>query len=153
MTSTPSFDLDAAHAFFATECFNRAWELIEQPDRSRQEAEDMVHLAHASLWHWRQRADCTDTNLSIGYWQISRVYALLGQADNARRYGQRCWQISSDLAPFYRAFAWEALARAELVAGNRQRMEKCLAEAHALAEEVTDPEEREALNSELDSLR
>jgi hypothetical protein len=56
----------------------------------------MLHCAFAGLWHWTQRLDCTATNRSIGYWQISRIYALLGQADNAHRYGELCLKASQE---------------------------------------------------------
>ena len=50
----------------------------------------------------------------LAYWQVSRIYALLGQADNARRYGELCLEVSQEpgVQPFYLAYAHEALARA-----------------------------------------
>ncbi len=66
------------HRYFSAQCFNRAWELIRRIDRTELESEQMLLLAQASLWHWTQRPDCTPRNLSIGYWQLSRVFALLG---------------------------------------------------------------------------
>ena len=85
MAQKPDFDLTAAHRYFAAECFNRAWDLIDKPVRTPEEDQDMIHLNQASLYHWSQREDCTNRNLSVGNWQASRIYALLGQADNARR--------------------------------------------------------------------
>jgi hypothetical protein len=78
MADDADFDADQAHRHFSASCFNLAWELIDKPDRTAEDDEQMVRLAQASLWHWTQRSDCTDKNLSIGYWQVSRVCALLG---------------------------------------------------------------------------
>ena len=80
----------------------------------------MLRLSLAATWHWTQRPDCTSTNLSIGYWQTARIYALLGQAENARRYAQMCFEVSQQpgVKPFFLAYAYEALARAE--AGRRR---------------------------------
>ena len=88
MTKQPEIDVAAAHKYFSAYCFNAAWGLIDNKNRTHQDDEEMTRLCQASIWHWTQREDCTDKNLSIGYWQASRVYALLGQADDARRYGQ-----------------------------------------------------------------
>ena len=86
----PDFDLATAHEHFSVACFNQVWGLIDKPNRTPAEDQEMVELCLASLWHWSQRDDCTPTNLSIGYWQASRVYALLGQAENAMQYARLC---------------------------------------------------------------
>src|ERR1700687_1872237 len=64
-----------AHRFFSAHCFNRAWDLIRKSNRTTIECEQMLQLSQASLWHWTQRSDCTPKNLSIGNWQLSRIYA------------------------------------------------------------------------------
>ena len=37
---------------FAVACNNRAWALIEQPQRTPAETHEMLHAAHAAAWHW-----------------------------------------------------------------------------------------------------
>lgn len=149
---TASFDLAQAHRWFATDCFNRVWTLLDKPDRTPDECERMVSLAHASLAHWRERADCTPQNLSIGYWQVSRVYAVLGQVESARNYGRLCLNASGAEPPFFLGYAHEALARAEQLAGNTSAARRHLAEAHRLAALVPDAEERRALENDLATL-
>ena len=153
MQQVSNFDLQIAHKYFAAECFNAAWELIDQPRRTSEEDEEMIRLTHASLWHWSEREDCTPRHLSIGYWQAARVYALLGQADNARRYGLLCLKYSQGEAPFYLGYAYEALARAEWVAGNSANVKAYLLEAQKLTAEVGDPEDRELLEKDLASIQ
>ena len=105
----PDFDSAKAHKFFSAHCFNSAWELIDKPERTPEENEQMIQRTMASLWHWTQRDDCTEKNLSIGYWQAARVYALAGEADNARKYAQRCLDITPTDDPFCLfAYAHEA---------------------------------------------
>jgi hypothetical protein len=151
MTGTLKFDLEAAHRFFAAECFNKAWDLIDKPNRTAEENEQMIRLSLASVWHWTQRTDCTPGNLSIGYWQTSRVYALLGQADNARRYGQMCLEVSQGegMLPFYLGYAYEALARAETVAGNPAQRDRYLEQARQVTERITDLETQQQLLADL----
>ena len=152
MKKEPTFDLAEAHRFFAAECFNRAWDLIEKPERTPDEDEQMVRLNQASLYHWSQREDCTNKNLSIGCWQAARIYALLGQADNARRYGELCLRYSQDEGPFYLGYAYEALARAEALAGQSELVSKYLQEAHRYLAQVTDPEDHQLLEKDLETI-
>jgi hypothetical protein len=155
MANEPDFDVGAAHRHFSVECFNKAWELIDKQERSAEDNEEMIRLSLASHWHWTQRDDCNDTNLSIGYWQTSRIYALLGQADNARRYADLCLAASGEesILPVYLGYAYEALARAESVAGNREKMEGHLREARRVAETMPNPEAKKRLLGDLDTIK
>jgi hypothetical protein len=112
----------------------------------------MLHLAIASLWHWTRREDCRPENRSVGYWQVARVYAVLGQADNARRYAERCREASTGKEPFYQGYALEALARAEAIAGCIEPAERHLTEAWQYAKAVPDPEEKATLATDLEGI-
>ena len=154
MVKKPDFDLQAAHKYFAAYCFNSAWDLIEKPDRTPEEDQQMIRLSLASQWHWTQRDDYTRKNASIGTWQVSRVYAILGEADNARRYGQLCLETSDseEIEPFYLGYAYEALARAESVAGNHEKMNAYLIRARQAASQVKKAENRKWLEDDLDTI-
>lgn len=151
MANPADFDVLVGHRYFSVECFNRAWDLLDKTVRTPAEDEEMLHLGMASLWHWHQRSDCTDTNLSVGYWQVSRIYAVLGHADNARHHAERCLDVSrgEGIPPFYLGYAYEALARAEMVAGNADGMAASLQEAQRVAETVPDAEARKTLQDDL----
>lgn len=149
------FDIAAAHKYFSAECFNRAWDLIDKSERTPAEDEEMVRLSLASIWHWTQRPDCTPQNFSVGYWQASRIYALLGRVRLARHYGQlslEAIQTAGDL-PFYLGYAYEALARAEWIAGDSSKMDEYLALAREAGGRVPDEDERKALLTDLDSIQ
>ena len=151
MDDKEKFDLPSAHQYFSASCFNHAWDFIDKPVRSPDEDNTMLQLSFASLWHWTQRPECTPTNLSVGYWQVSRVYALLNQADNARLYGQLCLESASKegVEPYYKGAAYEALARAELIADNKGAMQEYLDQANHIAGSLTDKEEKEMLLKDL----
>jgi len=155
MPQQPNFDLVSAHRHFAVDCFNRAWDLMDKPQRTTEEDEQMILLGLASLWHWTQRPDCTLTNQSVGFWQTSRIYAMLGQVENARRYGQLCLEAcrGEGILPFYLGYAYEALARAEMVAGNREKMADFLQKASQVAERMSDPEAKKQLLDDLSTIR
>jgi cobalamin-dependent methionine synthase I len=152
MKHEPTFDTAAAHRFFAADCFNRAWELIEKPERTREDDRMMVALNQASIYHWQQRLDCTDTRLSIGYWQASRIQALLGNAVEARRHAEVSLAYAADAKPFYRGYAFEALARAEAIAGNAAQAAEYAAQARAEAERVEEQDKRELLLADVRSV-
>jgi tetratricopeptide (TPR) repeat protein len=154
MPNTPEFDLNKAHKYFSADCFNKAWELIEKHDRTSEEDEHMLRLSMASAWHWTQREDRQPKNMSIAYWQIARIYALLQQAENARRYGQMCLDVSlgEDIPPFYLGYAYEALARAEMVAGDHEQTQHYLEDAHHAADRVKDAESKAMLLADLETI-
>jgi hypothetical protein len=155
MPRKPDFDMGSAHRYFSAECFNRAWDLIEKPKRTAEDNQKMILLSLASLWHWTQRADCTPTNLSVGYWQASRVYALAGQIENARQYGLLCLKASQGegVQSFYKGYAYEALARAEMVAGDREKMTEFLQQAFHFSEQVANSEEKKMLSDDLKTIQ
>jgi hypothetical protein len=152
MNPAPPFDAAAAHRYFSAHCFNEAWNHIDNSERSAEEAEQMVLLAQASLWHWTQRADCTRRNLSIGYWQLSRVYALLMRTPEALQAGERCLEYAKDEPPFFIAYGHEALARAARLAGEAELQALHLQAAQGLAAQIEDAEERAALEADLREL-
>jgi tetratricopeptide (TPR) repeat protein len=154
MSKGPDFDMQTAHRRFAVDCFNQAWDLIDKPDRTPEEDEEMVRLTQASHWHWKQREDYTPKNEAISYWQTSRVYALLERAEEARRYGQLALKASQagDVEPFYLGYAYEALARAEALAGNRAEAEAYLSAARDVASKITEAEDRKLLLDDLETI-
>ena len=151
MDSQPGFELEKAHRYFSVECFNRAWDYIDKPTRSPEEGQAMLLLSMVSLWHWTQRPDCTPGNLSIGYWQLARVHALLGQADLARQNGLLSLEHShgEGTEPFHLGYAYEALARAEAVAGNQAKKDEYLRLAGEVGETMTDAESKQMLLNDL----
>jgi len=154
VTDQPQFDLQDAHKYFSANCFNKTWEFIDKAgNRAVEDDMEMLHTAIASLWHWSQRADVTAENLSVGYWQISRVYNLINQPHNAKTYGSLALKYAQELSPFYRGYAYETLARAEMILNNRSIMNVHLDEARAMLAQVEDEEDKQILSKDLETIR
>jgi len=154
MADIPHFDIHEAQQYFSTDCFNRTWDYIDKDShRSDEENMEMVHSAMASLWHWSQREDVKPENLSVGYWLVSRVYNLIKQPHNARTYGMKALQYAKELSPFYQGYAYETLARAEMILSNRFIMTVHLDKARALLEQIENEEERRLLLKDLETIR
>jgi hypothetical protein len=154
MTAKNDLDQKAAHKYFSANCYNQAWDLIDKADRTPAEDEQMIRLTLASHYHWTQRDDYSPTSASIGHWQTSRIYAILGQVENARRYGQLCLEASraEDVPPFYLGYAYEALARAEAVGGDQEKSEHFINKAKAVAERIEKPEDKKPLLDDLGTI-
>lgn len=146
--------MESAHRQFSVQCFNDCWTLIDAAERTAEDVQEMVLLASASLWHWKQRPDCTPTNLSIGLWQVARVLALAGSPDLAAAFGEHCLRVGQQagLTPFYTGYAREALCRAAVVQGRWAAAAAHLAQAQAELARVQEADERELLARDLDSL-
>lgn len=105
------------HRRLAAGLFNATWHLIEKR-RTRDEDLAMIHMAHASRYHWAQAG--TPANLAVGEWQVSHVYAILRRAEPALYHARACLRTCKEegIRGFPLAYAYEALARASSVAGN-----------------------------------
>ena len=153
MTKAPDVSTpEAVHRYFSAFCFNLTWDLLDKPVRTAAENETMIQACLASLWHWSQQPDCTNRERSVGAWQAARVYAVVQQPDNARRYGQMALAFAHDQPPFYLAYAYEALARAEAAASNRSAAQPYLEHARQLAGQVAKAEERELILTDLKTI-
>jgi len=154
MDYNTTFNIHEAHEYFSTEYFNKTWEYIEKEDsRSTEDNMTMLHTAIASLWHWTQREDVSAENLAVGYWQVSRVYNLIKQPNNARTYGLLSLKHAEDLEPFFKAYAYETLARAEMQCNNRVIMMVHLEKAYKMVEQIENEEDRQLLLKDLESIK
>ncbi|MDN4608226.1 hypothetical protein [Sporosarcina highlanderae] len=145
----------SSHKQIAATCFNQVWDLLEKEVRTPEEQENMIHLCHSSFWHWTQAEECTEQNLSIGYWQLSRVYAVVGQGENSLNYAKRCIAVSEEagLAPFYIGYGYEAAARACNVLGQSTESRRFKEVAYEYLEKMTDEGSKKLLVSDLEGLQ
>ncbi|MEP7137385.1 MAG: hypothetical protein ABI904_20870 [Chloroflexota bacterium] len=151
---TLSFDIQEAHKYFSANCFNKTWDAIDKDgERSSEENLSMLHTAIASLWHWTQRQDVQPEQLSVGYWQVSRVYNLIDQPHNAKTYGMLALKYAQGLKPFYKGYAYETLARAEMILNSRFIMNVHLEKAREALEQIENEEEKQLLLKDLETIR
>lgn len=147
----PEINPADSHHYFSENCFNQTWDLIDIPDKTDDQNEEMLLLAMTSCYHWSQRKDSTPEKMSIAYWLISRVYALLNQARNARHFAQRSLVLAEqgNLSAFYLGYAYESLARSELLSKNMDQSREYLEKAKIYAAQVPDENDRKLLVDDL----
>jgi DNA-binding transcriptional MerR regulator len=152
-TREETLDLEARRRL-AADLFNKTWTLMEKPERTAAEDDEMLHMAHASRHHWGEIEP--GVRLARGEWQCSRVYAVLGRPEPALHHARRCLELCesepADLEEWDLPFAYEALARACSVAGDEAGMREWLARARATGEAITDEDDRALLQADLETI-
>jgi DNA-binding transcriptional MerR regulator len=138
----------------AAQLFNQTWRLLEQEGRTRDDDDQMIHIAHASRYHWGEVPTATPANMARGEWLISRVYAVLGRAEPALHHARRVLDVCQEngIGDWDLAFAYEALARASAVSGNADQAREYTDQALAAAEDIAADEERDLVLADLETI-
>jgi hypothetical protein len=151
--ATPGAALDLeTHRKLGVELYNSTWTLLEKADRTALETDEMIHRAHASRWHWGRVGE--PVNLARGEWLCSRVYAVIGRAEPALWHAHRCVEIDEEngIADWDIASAYEAMARAHLVAGDRSAATEWKARGVAALDGIAEKDDREGIEQDLAAL-
>ena len=140
----PPFDLARAHRWFAVECNNAAWDLVESPTRQAEDVAQMIHAAHAAWFHWKQvgtavnelRAECL----------LATAYIAADDPAAASRHADRCQALSDQLgdeqSTFDRATAWGCVAAAHRLSGDMDRANHAREKARSYVEELKDSQDQ-----------
>ena len=146
----------ATHRQLGVDLFNHVWSLIEKPDRSAAETDEMIHAAHASRYHWSKAG--TVVNLARGEWQCARVYSVLGRGEPALWHAGRCVELAEAAVAAGEAESWdvpaayEAMARASAVAGDRTAALEWRERAREAVAGITGAEDREIIEGDIATL-
>lgn len=136
----------------AARLFNAVWDLLETENRSTGDDDRMLHMAHASRYHWGQVGG--PERLARGEWQCSRVYAVLRRTEPCLHHAQRVLDIclAEGIGDFDLAFAYEALARGHAIAGDAGTARTMTERALAAAEQISGEEDRKILLADLETI-
>jgi DNA-binding transcriptional MerR regulator len=149
--SPPALDAATRRAL-AVGLFNHTWTLLEKPDRTREQDDEMVHAAHASRYHWGEVGE--PLNLARGEWQCSRIYAVLGRGEPALWHARRCVEIYEEngIGDWDIASGYEAMARASAVAGDERAARDWKAKALAACARIGEADDRQLIEQDLATL-
>jgi DNA-binding transcriptional MerR regulator len=136
----------------AARLFNAVWELLETEDRATEDDDRMLHMAHASRYHWGQVG--SPVNLARGEWQCSRVYAVLRRVEPCLHHAGRVRDIclAEGIAGFDLAFAYEALARGHAIDGDTEGARAMTELVLAATEAIVDDDERKIVLADLETI-
>jgi DNA-binding transcriptional MerR regulator len=148
-THAESLDRETVRRLGA-DLFNKTWTLMDKPDRTPEENDEMLHCTHASAYHWMQVG--TAANRARSEWQVSRVYAILGEPERSLHHAERCLELvegsPAEMEEFDLPAAYEALARANLVAGNRGEAARYAALGRDLTAKIADEDDRKIMEAD-----
>jgi hypothetical protein len=149
---TQTMTEDQFHKKMAVELFNRTWDLLDKPERTQEENDELIHTGHASRYHWGKVG--TPLNLARGEQQLSHIHAILKRAEPALHHGQRALEIcqANGIADFDIAFAYEAIARAHAVAGNQSERSRYLELARTAAAGIAKEDDRKYFLSQIETI-
>ena len=139
------------HRKVAAECFNRTWDYLEKKNRSPEDDQIMLTLAHASRYHWNVIGK--PLNFAIGDWQISRAYSALNQPDLAIHFAKTSLQMcrKNNLSGWLLASAYEGMARAYIAAKDYRLAREYVDKASLqLRSEVVDEEDLKTVSDQID---
>lgn len=141
------------HRRAAASSFNRAWDYLDKKNRAPEDDLQMLHLVHASRYHWGLVGKAV--NLAVGEWQISRVYAALGQPELALRFARSSLSICREngLGETLPS-AYEAIARAYAVAKKPRQANDYLVRARRKLDGLAlGPEDRRVYLAQIEDTR
>ena len=130
------------HRKTAAQCFNKTWDYLEKKGRNADDDAIMLHSAHASRYHWSLVG--SPRNQAVGDWQTSRVYAAIGQPSLSLLFAKSSIAIcKKNKLSEVLATSYEAMARAQAVAGNSRAARSYLSKARKQLGSLTiDDEDR-----------
>ncbi|MBN2796160.1 MAG: hypothetical protein JXR88_12190 [Clostridia bacterium] len=137
------------HENEAKNCFNNTWVYLEKKNRSFEDDLTMIHLAHASRYHWGVIGQ--PLHHQRGEWLISKVYYTLNKGEQALYHAEACYKICNqhNIMDFDIAFAYEALANAYKLLNDVENVSLYMEKAFACLAQIEDPEDRAYTESEL----
>lgn len=139
------------HKKQAINLFNATWDHIEKKNRSNEDNINMIHMAHASRYHWGQIGKALE--LARGEWLISRVYAILYRGESSLFHAKESLRMCTEngIDGFDLAFGYESMARAYKVLSRRESdifKDKAIEQAN----QIDLKEDREYTLSEINSI-
>jgi hypothetical protein len=154
MGREPDRDGAATNRRLAADLYNRSWQLLELPNRTADQDDELIHVTHASCYHWGEVGGPPQRR--TGENQCARVYAALGRAEPALHHAERCLELiraAHDVEDWELASAFEVLARAHATAGAQDDAERYAALARDELARITDREDRDLIAGQLAELQ
>ena len=137
---------------FAPGLFNKTWEYMTRESLTAEEEDEMLHIAHASRYHWSKIGK--PVNLARGEWLLARAYSVAKRPTEALYWANRCRERCEGmgLSAFDCAASAEAVARAHAVGGNTTQAREWRDKAAESAKAITEAEDKKIFDEDLASL-
>lgn len=143
------------HRYFGVEFHNTSWKYFENENRTEEDTDDMINYVHSSLHHWKLFSGGKIVNVQRGEYMIAKAYAIAGNKQEALTHAKKCLEItkknSKEMEDFDFMFAYEIMAFAEFINGNKTEFKKYKHLTEKSIDEVKDKRDREICIKEFDT--
>ncbi|MCP3936959.1 MAG: hypothetical protein GY708_16495 [Actinomycetia bacterium] len=136
-------DESAAHRRRAVVANGDAWALLGNDALDLDDTDLLIETAMTSAYHWRRAAEPGSPQVARAMWLVAHAATVAGHTDMALRYATICEKLTescNEAADFDRAYALEAIARANALAGDLDQAVVTRAAAEAV--QIADEEDR-----------
>jgi hypothetical protein len=141
------------HQELARSTNGEVWKLLEKEPRTAEDEHIMVDSAHASNYHWRRTGSVV--NLQRGEWLLARVYTVLSHNQEALWHAKACLALTEEnpgkMQDFDLAYGYEAIARAQALAGAADLAAENKSKARELGEKIAEEESRQWFQADFNS--
>lgn len=155
MAEENTYTIEEANQHFAIQYNNNIWNLLSKTDKTDDDYNEMINLAHASLLHWSKSSKCKKVNLQRGEYMIAMTYIYAERAEPALYHAQRCFKLSEEyknrMKDFDIAYAYLIMSGALNISGLKEESQRYLQQAKELGETIADQEDKNIFLSDLNS--
>lgn len=144
---------DEFHKKMAIETNNGIWPVLDKESPSMDELEEVLHMAHTSLYHWSKIGK--PINIARAQYMIARVTSAMGMAEPSLYHAKRCLEITKEtgIGDFDLAFAYEVMSRAYALMKDRESFDKYMQKAKKAIDDVKGNQDRAICVGELSEVK
>ncbi|MHA2026604.1 MAG: hypothetical protein ACXACG_00055 [Candidatus Thorarchaeota archaeon] len=153
MSDDEKMTLDEFHNKLARKTNGGVWGVLDNESASMEELGLALEMAYTSMYHWRQIGK--PINIARGEYMVSRVFAEMKIGDAALVHAERTLKFTEDAeekADFDMGFAYEVLAKAHSVNGDKDNCKKYKDMAQKVIDTLGD-EDKKIAQGELDKVK
>jgi hypothetical protein len=150
---TDKMTLEEFHTKIAKETNNGIWPILDAENPSIENLEEALHMAHTSTFHWSKIGK--PVNIARGEYMISRVLSALGRGKSSLAHAEKSLRIAegTESEDWDIAFAYEAITRAHVAIGDKDKSMEWKEKAQKAIDSVKDEQDRQICQGELDKIK
>lgn len=139
---TTQDEINSWHKYFAVNCNNEAWNLIDKPERTAAEERQMLYLAFTAAFHWSKIG--TRINYARAEILLAHALSLVDNGDQAMQYALSALSFfeAGNGEDWDLAFAHLEASLAAATQGDQQQHRLHYQKAHELGEAIHEPEDQ-----------
>ena len=137
-------DEEKLHHYMGIEMNIQSWNLLGKENRDEKDNVRMINFAKSSLYHWKKSPKFELVNEQRGQWLISRIFAVLSNGNEAISYAQETLRLTEEhgFKDFDLAYAYESMARAHAVSGNKEKYKEFWEKAREAGDLIAGKEDK-----------